>query len=118
MEGLQRRKRARGKVRGSCTQTSGTQHAPPPQSSEPPPWRLLGPFHVEDQVVITESGDPGNSSGCVLPAVEADEGETLGWEESERVRRSRGGSPSHPRPKGGNPSVPTLDCPVVLSLAK
>lgn len=112
--------RERSKVRGGCMQTSGTQHALPPQSSEPPPRHLLGPFHVEDQVVIAESGDPGNSSGCILPAVEADEGKTLGWEESERVRRSRGGGgvSLSPPPKGGNPSIPTLDCPVVLSLAK
>lgn len=51
----------------------------------------LGPFHVEDQVVIAETRHPSDGTGRVLAAVEADEGKTLGKKTRERGEEEEGG---------------------------
>lgn len=81
----------------------------------------LGPFHVEDQVVVAETRHPGDGTGRILAAVEADEGKTLGekkmrerGEEEERGVRRKNWGWCPPK----IPPDPTLDCPVALSLAR
>lgn len=42
----------------------------------------LGPFNVEDEVVIAEARDPRDGTSGILTTVEADEGKALGEEET------------------------------------
>lgn len=37
----------------------------------------LGPFHIEDKMIVTKAWDSSDGSGCILAPVEADEGKTL-----------------------------------------
>jgi len=76
---------------------------------------LLGPLDVEDEVVITEARHPSNSTGGILTAVEANEGKAL----EEGVESGAHGAQTGPRiPPHPHGHQPTLDWPVVLSLAR
>ena len=37
----------------------------------------LGPFYVENQMVVAKAGHPGDGTGRVLPTMVVDEGEAL-----------------------------------------
>jgi len=38
---------------------------------------ILGPLHIQDEVIITEARDAGNGSSCVFSMVKVDECKTL-----------------------------------------
>lgn len=38
---------------------------------------LLGPFNIENKMIISKSWHSCNGSGCILPTVETDKGEAL-----------------------------------------
>lgn len=38
---------------------------------------LLGPFHIQDQVIVAKARDPCNGPCSILSAVETDESKTL-----------------------------------------
>lgn len=38
---------------------------------------LLGPFNIENKMIISKSWHSSNGSGCILPTVETDEGKSL-----------------------------------------
>lgn len=46
----------------------------------------LGPFNIEDEMVVTESRHPCDGPGCILAAVETDEGKALQTRKAEDTK--------------------------------
>lgn len=65
---------------------------------------LLGPFNIEDEVVIAKARHPCNGTSGILPAVEADKSKTLGaGADSQAGIRTGPLLSSHPLPRPAHP---------------